>query len=110
MIVARISLGCAEHETANVAANQAIDTCNIVINGPPFMTNDSIMLRSRSDGPRFNWPNCSRVLIFEKRCFRLTGLVNVIDVLAIGSAVAQRLKLSRSGLLILVSDAGEARL
>ena len=48
--VAKITLGCIGYETANVAAYQTIDTFNIVINGPPYMTNVSIILRSRCDG------------------------------------------------------------
>ena len=47
--VAKITLGCTEYGTANVAAYQTIDTFNIVINGPPYMTNVSIILRSHCD-------------------------------------------------------------
>ena len=60
--VARIDLNSIEYETANVAAYKTIDTFNIVINGPPFMTNVSLVLKSPSEVPRCNWPDNPQVL------------------------------------------------
>ena len=60
--VARIDLNSIEYETAKVATYKTIDTFIIVINGPPFMTNVSLILKSPSEGPRCNWPDNPQVL------------------------------------------------
>ena len=55
--IVKIRFNSIKYETANVATYKTINTFNIVINGPPFMINISLILKSRSEGPRCDWPD-----------------------------------------------------
>ena len=46
---------------ANVAVYKTINTFNIVINGPLFMTNILLILKWRSEGLRCDWPDNPQV-------------------------------------------------
>ena len=48
--VARIDSNSIEYETTNVAGYKTTDTFHIIISEPSFMTNVSLILKSRSEG------------------------------------------------------------
>jgi len=49
------------YETANVAAYKAKDTFTICMFGPQFMTNASLIHKTPSEGPRYDWPDSPQV-------------------------------------------------
>ncbi len=61
--VAKMELNNTEYETAAVITYKTVDTFSLVISGPAFMTNVSLVLKSPSEGPRCDWPDNPQVFI-----------------------------------------------
>lgn len=61
--IARVELKKVQFETTPVANYKTADTLRFIINGPPFITNISLILRSPSEGPRYDWPENPQVSI-----------------------------------------------
>lgn len=53
--IAKTELSNVGYETAAVITYKTVDTFCLVISGPPFTTNVSLILKSPSEGPRCDW-------------------------------------------------------
>jgi len=59
--IAKVESDSIRYETANVAAYKTRDTFNICMFGPQFMTNASLIHKTPSEGPRYDWPDSPQV-------------------------------------------------
>jgi len=61
--IAKMELNNTGYETAAVVTYKTVDTFSLVISGPAFMTNVSLVLKSPSEGPRCDWPDNPQVFM-----------------------------------------------
>ncbi len=60
--IVRVELDSVSYETGDVAAYKANDTFSICMSGPQYMTDVSLIHKTPSEGPRYDWPESPQVI------------------------------------------------